>query len=1287
MGWNPFEAIGDALDSAADFVGDVVGGIVKGIGKIVTEVVDFVVQPFMDLFSFDVPSPGDAQQAKREEGVLIQQSGSNVNIPVVYGYRKIAGTVVFVETGSTDNKYLWVAYAFCEGAIEGVREVFIDDTQLDSRYISQLNSGNSVDITTGRFQDRVKLQLWGDGYKTEDQYVDDGNNSILSESPSWDQRWTANGLVVLMARYEWKKIETQEDADDNPFTGAIPKLQISVLGRRVASLLNSSVDQYDYEGAGYTERYSTNPAEILLDYLRNPRYGKGLQNSEIDWDSWKIAAQKANTEVTYIANGIKGPILTANYVIDTGQTLFNNVKLMLTGMRAYMPYVQGKYKLKIEDAGNPTDITSGAAVVQKVFNKDNIVGDITFTGVERSAKYNQVVVKYVDPDNKWSVQEVVFPESESERLRLQQIDGGRENKKDMTLPGITNYAIARDFARLVLNKSRFQDSISFKANSQAFDLEPGDNVYVDANILKFGTDPAENAIPFRIVSIKLNNDYTFDIGCIRNPDFIYPYVTAGEIDTLIPPYIPKGADIVYPGVATNPPVGLVPPTNGNVGDQTGVPRPGNGGGETDPTDPTDGGGVGAPDGGINQDRPNNPAPEPPRIPERQDYVEIENVRYATINGGTYADITITQPTPGVYDHTKVWWKRNISSETVWESKVIDNKPGAGREIDFRIGPLIPDFPYSIKTRVVYQTGDSSKFVNTAVINVERTGQEDPQDFQQTVGSGWELNTQPVELRRNTYLRTLSARPTLNNGSPTDPRGLVFSIEQDIYNLPINGYIAGMNVYYKKPGFEYWTKREVDFDDSYTEGAIYEFTISDFGSPGTDQLYDFALRFRYTDNTESIYQYRTVTTRVETDPFGNPDFNPFRFTTPKNSGRETVDAFTLITVDNAPQGSVADPRDLEITFNRDFGLASLSRERILFWINEPDDPQAIWRGIRVYFRKITYEGAQERQQRDFLPVTQDRFGRYLVALDIEYDVEYEYVLVPIVSDGGERVEARQAWRGVGFINSGQINGRTPDWFERLNFQKGNKKVLLSEVIEVPEEEDDTSPLPSLPESIQVVEFNFIKLDQDSFSANPKNSFYELRFYKEHITDYTGITIYRRMKNVYSLNYPFTNSLYGYGPWERLEITSTNTDSNNLVGVNLRVPLSHRNFRSREGNITPENNFDSLYYDYDTDTFTPIVSRHDQAEQQFFIITNNSAGSSEKGLLLTGNNARVSGSTVLREIVKNSRNKPKERDPEDFNKLPSGLRRNLNEAYPAFPASQLRTPQNFRTLGYTPPAGAQ
>ena len=543
-----------AIKKVVKSVVKVVKSVVKAVVDVAKSIVNFVTQPFLGLFGTpDMPSADQA--AAQEQGVLITTQGSTQNIPIVYGHRKVGGTITFAETGADNNKYLWVAYALSEGPIEGVMDLYIDDYQIPNNFIPLLNNGQTVNITTGKYANRVQMQLSHGKYFDTPSDSTVGTWSIMQDSPSWKSSMIYNGIAVLFVRYEWKKIETNEDAEENPFGGSIPAIGTTLLGKKIASLTIASPDSYTYANA--PTRYSTNPAEILLDYLRNPRYGKGLINDDIDWDSWKKSAAKCNTVVEHVS-GLSSAIMTLNAVVPTEQTIFNNVKTLLMNFRAYMPFIQGKYKLRIEDAGNATDITSGVATIEQTFTSDDIIGSVTYSGIDRSSKYSSVSVQYVNPDNKWSMDSVIFPESVSDRQTLIDEDGGRENTLAITLGSVTNYAIAKDFAKLLLNKSRRQDSISLTVTSRAIELEVGDNIAIQNEMLTFGTDP------FRIISMRYNNDMSVTLGCVANPDDIYPHTRHGEEDIVVPTYVPKGATIYYPAVQTTIPTGIIPPTNATV---------------------------------------------------------------------------------------------------------------------------------------------------------------------------------------------------------------------------------------------------------------------------------------------------------------------------------------------------------------------------------------------------------------------------------------------------------------------------------------------------------------------------------------------------------------------------------------------------------------------------------------------------------------------------------------------------------------------------------------------------
>lgn len=1251
-----------AVKGVVKAVGNIVKGVIKAVGQVVKAVVDFVASPFMGLFG--VPDmPSDAAEAERQQGVTLQRQGSNVNIPIVYGFRKIGGIVTFAETGAENNKYLWVAYALCEGPIEGLWDLWIDDHQMDPEVIVALNEGRTVNISTGKYKDRVKLQFVNQPYfyRGFDQHPLRGR-AITKDAPSWRDDMIYNGIAVILARYEWKEIKTQEDADNNPFTGNIPVVQTSVLGRRVASLLTTASEAVGYQTANYRERYSTNPAEILLDYLRNPRYGKGLKNNEINWSSFRVAAAKCNQEVPYFeGSNLRGPILTTNLVVDTGTSLFNNTKTLLTNMRGYLPYIEGRYKLKIEDAGNPVDILSGSATIVKTFNRDNIMGNITYTGIERGSKYTRVKVKYVSPDDKWTVQEQFYPTAnaagEAQVAQWVIDDGGRENEAEITFPGVTNPAIAYMMARTICLKSRYQDSLSFKADSTAFDLEVGDIIHVNANILKFsGAGKLTTTdIPWRVVSVRMNNDMTFDVGCVRNPDFIYPHVRANEPDTVIPPYIPKGAEIYYPGNPRTIPIGVLPPTRSP---HPGVPPPISpppGFGEDPnpvipnptPTDPTapEGGGVGGPDGQPNDGtNPNDNPPEPVIVYRFDDAIDITKVVYSTTPGtnAVSGEFTFAQPDHPQYAGIDVFWKINNNQFTTYRKAVFDSKAASGAELTFTIENLLPEREYQLIVRVFYTTGDVSEIRTISYIKPVPGETTDVEEGQEINENGWNVPIGVLTNKRNDYLDAIVGQTLLTGGSPRDPREMQVTITQHVEAEP-NDVIFGINVYYKPTDFTYWYRTTHIFSVDYVQGQPYTFTLpDDVGAAGTDDDYDFAFRIMYVDNTESKFQARFIQANVESPDGGiTYDYDPLAGALTKTI-KEEVGKYPMPVTDEEPiDPPVVDTRTftLAVLDRRQNPIKDLYGKQLFHFYPNPnfEDPDGLWLGVRVRYRSLAYGANNELVQLDFLPVTRDEWGYLTLNFPINYNENYEYVITPVVRYAGAATETNKSWYGKGSINTNESATDVDHW-QKLNFQLIDTKVATDKL-------SDTRTIDPANPTVQVKEFDLFQLD--SVGDDNSKVYYRLKLDVSQIATYEGVRIYRRSIADAKTRQAWYTTHHGYGRWEIIEDTTSPTGGE--VIINLRRSVSFYEFNTRDSNVNP-------YFV----TNKPIITN---GPDEFIIVVKFDGGQyATKGyyLLGFGKATQPNGGPLYRKNLLIYSGDWKEVELDIWDNFPVSIDRNLNEA---------------------------
>lgn len=1172
-----FKAVGKAISGLAKAVVNIVSGVVKAVVNVVSAVVNFVASPFMGLLGGMGSVPDSGQENARQEGVLIQRQGSRVSIPVIYGYRKVAGSVVFAETGSTNNKYLWVAYAFCEGPVEGIYEAWLDDTQLSAATVQSLNGGNILDVQDGKYKGRVQMQWFPGVYFENPRTSPVGTLSILKDSPSWKSSHVFNGVAVLFVRYEWLNISTQAEADANPFSGNIPNVQLSILGKRVSSLRCTGFDgnnnptgtagteNSEYGAAGYQERYSTNPAEILLDYLRNPRYGKGLKNADIDYNSFYVAAQKCNQEINYTSS-VKGPILTLNAVLDTNATIFSNVKMLLQNFRGYLPYVQGKYKLKIEDAGNPTNILSGSATIAATFDKNNILGDIQYTAIDRTSKYNYVTVSWVDPDQKFSVQQVTHPADENIRQQYVTLDGGRENGLEVTFSAITNSQMAADMARLLFNKSRFQESCSVTVSAQAFELEPGDNIRIRGNILDFDTTP------WRIVNIKLNEDYSFDLSCVRNPDFIYPYVQANTPDVVLPPYVPIGSTIRPPTQPVGQPVGLYPPVSS--------PLPPN---QVQPVNtatnppPTTAPGVGG--GGVGgSTSTQNVTPTPPITPPPpnplNDFVTIDNAVYTYSGEAVYVDIFFNQPSNAQYKSLLIYYKPAVANETVWKQVESTDRPGSGQQISFKIGPLLANSiyrAYDIITRVTYTTNElSTKIGKFQLLTDGSTRQADPGDSQESIGTGWSLITTPTAGRRDDRFDTIVGIPQLTGGNPTNPRTLNIRVRQDLAYSVANSDIKGIKVYHRQSQETYFAESTIIFSSgSYIPGGNITVSFPGYlGAPGSAQDHDFIFRWIYIDNKESTFQTRYMGAPVEST-LGVYSADPFYSILPK---KEQSTAYSFSTVAQGIQsGAIGDPKDMTIGVPRVEVVPDGGGSRQLkIWIAPPNvSVRTYWRGTRVLFRPVNPGANPPFQIFDnrsyILNGSVGSLSCNYFTMPITYDQEYQYAFIPFVYDTTTKttIEGNKAVFGQASVHGTQTRFNYPpdaDWGPYFNFQQTTNSEVRGIL---------TTGFAQAEPTIVVSDWG-VRNDRTS-SYNPYlelvsipgsfnfHQYYQLEFSKDHIANFSKLIIFRRSRQSSPLAYsPTTNpGSYGFGRWEKIVITSDKFGSG-LNYVNLRQPVSHTEF---------------------------------------------------------------------------------------------------------------------------------
>ena len=486
------------------------GGIVDAVVSVVSSFISWLI-PIPEVPDFDT-------NAETEKGVLINKSSNNAQIPVVYGERQVGITRVFLETSGTDNEYLYMAGVLCEGEIESIEEVYIDDKEVT--FASALTHGSVVEVDSGdaNFYKDSTSHIQVQAFLGLDNQV---SSSILSTSTNWGANHRLRGVAYLALRFKWNQ----------DIFGQIPQVKVTLKGRKI------------YDPRTTTTAYSSNPALCLLDYLRSSRYGKGLPNSafEANFQSFQDSANEAETQVTPYSGGTDINVFDTNAVLDSSQKIIDNVKKLLNPMRALFTYTEGVYKLKIESTGSPV----------KTITADYVVGGAKVLGERKNNKYNRVIGTFVNPEKNWQQDTISFPPADDSALpsadqhaTMLALDNGTLLEGNFDFPNVTSPYQAEDLCEIILKRSRNQLQVQLRLTSEFLDLSIGDIVGITYPSGGFSNKP------FRVLGMTINEDLTVDVQLFEHQDNFYTWTSKAQAPTIADTSLPNPYNVQPPASVT-----------------------------------------------------------------------------------------------------------------------------------------------------------------------------------------------------------------------------------------------------------------------------------------------------------------------------------------------------------------------------------------------------------------------------------------------------------------------------------------------------------------------------------------------------------------------------------------------------------------------------------------------------------------------------------------------------------------------------------------------------------------
>jgi hypothetical protein len=485
------------------------------------------------------PKPKAPRFSSQDEakGTLVNKDSNNNPIPVVYGKRQVGLTRVFVESSGTDNQYLYVAGVLCEGGgagITAIDEVYVDDKLVT--FDGALSDGTIRGVSSGdtNFYKGGESLISIQGFFGLDNQ---SASSLLDETTNWTSDHKLSGLAYVALRFKWN-----QDA----FNG-LPEVRVTVRGKKIYDPRLDSTkggSGSHRQDTASTWAYSANSSLVLLDYLRNTRYGKGLPNDafETNYDSFKTSANTCDTQVTpYSGATADINLFETNAVIDSEKKVLENVRELLVPMRAIFNYTQGKYKVIIEGSGSS----------QLLLTKDNVVSEVKLQGESKSEKYNRVIGTFTNPEKDYQSDTVSYPPFDDSALdpadqhaTMLSDDNNTLLERSFDMLQVTSPYQAEEICENILKRSRNNLKAEVTVTSEALNLSIGDIVTATYDTAGF------SAKPFRVMSLAINSDSTVTLGLEEHQDNFYTWESKSEAPTIADTVLPNPFSVSAPASVT-----------------------------------------------------------------------------------------------------------------------------------------------------------------------------------------------------------------------------------------------------------------------------------------------------------------------------------------------------------------------------------------------------------------------------------------------------------------------------------------------------------------------------------------------------------------------------------------------------------------------------------------------------------------------------------------------------------------------------------------------------------------
>lgn len=318
-------------------------------------------------------------------------------LPVIYGQQRVRGSIIYADISSNNQRMAFII-TLGEGPVQGIRGVRWDDNNITFSGVgfnTNLNAGQRYGVarTNSNFGSGSNETNFLNGNFFCAVYPNGGR---CTQMESFSTRWRNNAANRTMPNTAYAFVELRYNRDDN-VTGLTNDLSFLVEGRTVRSVQSGGT-------LAASPAYSTNPADCLVDYMTNTRYGCSVPLNSIDLDSMFAWSDFCDDQISGASR------YTCNGTVNTNDAADTTISDMTVSAGGALTYSLGQFGIVID---RTWDETRDGAIA--VLDDTNIYGDVNIRNTGFQEIINRLTVRYNERNNHEYEEQIILNTPDSRR--------------------------------------------------------------------------------------------------------------------------------------------------------------------------------------------------------------------------------------------------------------------------------------------------------------------------------------------------------------------------------------------------------------------------------------------------------------------------------------------------------------------------------------------------------------------------------------------------------------------------------------------------------------------------------------------------------------------------------------------------------------------------------------------------------------------------------------------------------------------------------------------------------